>query len=144
MNPKSDFRRKELTGVGGDDNVLLLVVLEEVLLEKARVALDLVDEGLDTGRLGDGVDHGRREVGNTDSLGLASVEELDHGLPSVDNRDRGVDLALAVLLREEVRVGVALSHESNGPAAGARHIRSAGLRKPRDAHRKKEGTHWMR
>lgn len=125
-----------------DAHVVGLVVLDELALEEARVTLDLVDGRGDAGRLGDGVNLREagfekvssgaralvvtkkesagthrldREVGDADGLGLAGVEELDHCLPGVDDRDGRVDLADAVLLGEQVVVRVALGGEGDRP-----------------------------
>ena len=101
--------------ISEDSHVVLGVVSNELGLLEEGVTLDLVDGGRDAGRLGDGVNVLGVKVGDTDALDLLGVEELDHGLPGVDDRGLGVDLAFVVLLGEQVLREVTLGNERNGP-----------------------------
>jgi len=90
-------------------------VSDELGLLEKRVTFNLVDGRCSAGSLGDSVDHLSVKVGNSDGLDLLRIEELDHGLPGVDEGGFGVDLALIVLLGEEVLREIALRDERNGP-----------------------------
>ena len=96
-----------------DVNTLLTHPLDEVGLEEARVALDLVGSGGDTSSVDQSLEVLLGVVGDTDSAGLLLVE-LGHGLPCVDNRDRVKHLDVIALEREEVLVNILLLVESNG------------------------------
>lgn len=104
--------------VGGDVDVLLLAEGDElVVLQQARVALDLVGGGDDAGGLDDGLDVLDGEVGDADVAGLG-LGEGDHGLPGVDEGHAGVEGDLVLLggvLGEEGGADLALQGEGDGP-----------------------------
>jgi hypothetical protein len=98
----------------GDVDTLLTHPLDEVGLEEARVALDLVGGGCDASLVDQSLEVLLCVVGDTNSAGLLLVE-LGHGLPCVDNGDRVEHLDITVgLKREKVLVNIALLVESNG------------------------------
>ena len=92
-------------------DVLLCAELDELRLEKAGVALDLVGRRGDTGAVDERLEVLLGVVGNTDSPCLLLVE-LSHGLPCLDNRDAIVHfhilvrVAGALVKREELVVRV--------------------------------------
>jgi hypothetical protein len=99
--------------VGGNVNVLLLAVSDELRLDEERVTLDLVGSGSDTGTLDEGLEVLLGVVGNTDgaSLGLG---QFGHGLPCVNDGDAVINLNVAIRLvssgqREEVLADVLLA-----------------------------------
>jgi len=71
-------------GVLGDVNALLAAPLDELGLEEAGVALDLVGGGGDTGGVDQSLEVLLGVVGDTDGAGLLLVK-LRHGLPCVDD-----------------------------------------------------------
>jgi hypothetical protein len=98
----------------GNVNTLLTHPLDEVGLEKARVALDLVGGRCDTSLVDQSLEVLLCVVGNTNSAGLLLVE-LGHGLPCVDNGDGVEHLDVTVVAEgEEVLVNITLLVESNG------------------------------
>lgn len=62
--------------VGGHSNVMLLVEGNEIAVLEIGVVLDLVDGGLDLGRLEDGFEVHLQEVGHADGLDTARLLEL--------------------------------------------------------------------
>ena len=68
----------------------------------------------DTRGVDDALDMGRGEVGNPDRLDLASVAELDHRLPGIDQARVGVEDDPVRLVRVQ-RLKVAPIRERNGP-----------------------------
>lgn len=82
-------------------DALLRAVLHQTKVRNKRVALDLVGRRSHTGSLDDGLKHLHGEIGDADGLRLA-LGELEHGLPSVDERYVHVEVDLVVvLLRHE-------------------------------------------
>lgn len=68
-------------GVGGDENVVFLAVLDELGVGEEGVDFDLVDHGLDLGDAEQLLQAGDGPVGDSDGLGLARVVNLLHGAP---------------------------------------------------------------
>lgn len=62
--------------VGGHSNAVLLVEGNEITVLEIRVVLDLVDGGLDLGRLEDGLEVHLQEVGHADGLDTTRRLEL--------------------------------------------------------------------
>ena len=97
----------------GDVNTLLTAPLDEVGLEEAGVALDLVGGRDDTSAVNQSLEVLLGVVGDTDSASLLLVE-LGHSLPCVDDGDGVKHLDVTVLLeREEVLVNILLLVESD-------------------------------
>jgi hypothetical protein len=101
-------------GVLGDVDTLLAAPLDEVGLEEAGVALDLVGGRGDTGAVNEGLEVLLGVVGDTDGAGLLLVK-LGHGLPCVDDRDVVKHLDVTVVAEgEQVLVDIASLIESDG------------------------------
>lgn len=100
-------------GVSGDVNALGLAELDQLGGGAVRVQLDLVDGGGDLGGLEKSLEVLDTEVGNTDSLGLARLVNLLHGLPGVDESVVSVDLLLVLLVQSDRPV-----HEQKVDVAG--------------------------
>lgn len=79
--------------VGGDVDVLLLGVLDELLAGEDGVALDLVDGGDNAGLVNQLLERSVCEVGHTNGANLA-LGELAHSLPCLTVGDRAVDVDL--------------------------------------------------
>ena len=102
--------------VGGDVNVLLLRVGDELLAGKDRVPFNLKGTGHDIGFLDQGLQGLVREVGHTNRADLA-LGQLAHGLPCVADGSRGINVHFIRVRsgREEVRVRVLARAEVDGP-----------------------------
>jgi hypothetical protein len=100
--------------VFGDVDTLLTHPLDEVGLEEAGVALNLVGSGCDASPIDKSLEVLLSVVGDTNGAGLLLVE-LGHGLPCVNDGDRVKHLNVAVVAeREEVLVDIPLLVESDG------------------------------
>lgn len=99
--------------VFGNVNVLLLAVLNQLWLEEAWVALNLVSSRCDTSAVDDGLEVLLGVVGNTNCAGLF-LRQLCHGLPCVDNGDVVEHLDILALHGEEVVVNIAALVKGNG------------------------------
>ena len=98
----------------GDVDALLAAPLDEVGLEQAGVALDLVGGGGDTGGVDQSLEVLLGVVGDTDGAGLLLVE-LGHGGPGVDDGDAVEHLNITVVgEREQVLVDITCLVESDG------------------------------
>lgn len=91
--------------VFGDVNVLLLAVLDQLWLEEARVALDLVGSRHNARAVNQGLEVLLGVVGDTDRAGLL-LGELCHGLPCVHNGDVVQHLDVLAFQGEEVVVDI--------------------------------------
>jgi hypothetical protein len=103
-------------GVGGNMNVLLLGIGDELLAGKDRVALDLVDGRDKSSLLNQSLEVLVCEVRYTDGADLA-LRELVYSLPCFTVGDRVVDVDLIGIGsgREEVRVRVLSWAKVDGP-----------------------------
>lgn len=103
-------------GVGGDVNVLLLGVGDELLAGENRVTLDLVDGRDEAGLLNQRLEILVCEVGNTNGADLALGELVD-SLPCLAVGDRVVDVNLVGVGsgREQIRVRVLSRAEVDRP-----------------------------
>ena len=103
-------------GVGGDVNVLLLGVGDELLAGENRVTLDLVDGRDEAGLLNQRLEILVCEVGNTNGADLALGELVD-SLPCLAVGDRVVDVNLIGVGsgREQIRVRVLSRDEVDRP-----------------------------
>jgi len=102
--------------VGGDVDVLLLGVGNELLARKNGVALDLVDSGNEVCLLNQSLEVLVREVGDTNRANLALGKLVD-GLPCFAVRHRVVDVDLVGVGggREKIRVRVLSRSEVDRP-----------------------------
>lgn len=103
-------------GVGGDVDVLLLGVGDELLAWEDGVALDLVDGRYKTSLVNQGLQVLDCEVGDTDRAGLALGQLVDR-LPCLAVGDRVVDVDFIGVRAsgEEVGVRVFAGPEVDGP-----------------------------
>jgi hypothetical protein len=103
-------------GVGGDVDVLLLGVGDELLAGEDGVALDLVDGGNKTRLINELLERFGSEIGHACGAGLA-LRQCVHGLPcfAVGDRIVDVDLVRVGRRREEIGVGVFARAEVYGP-----------------------------
>jgi hypothetical protein len=94
-------------GVGGDVDVLLLGILNQLLAGQDGVALNLVDRRHKIGLLDQSFQSLVGEVGHTDRADL-TLRQLVHGLPCLTVRDRVVNIDLVGIRRgrEKVRMWV--------------------------------------
>lgn len=101
--------------VGGDVDVVLCAVGDEVVLGEEGVCLDLVDGGGDAGGLDDGVEVLDGKVGDTDRLDLALFLEGEEGLVRVDDRDAAVEGGVLAAVGGGGEVGEVGALECDGP-----------------------------
>jgi hypothetical protein len=99
---------------GSHDDVVLLAELHELELGEQRVQLDLVDSRDNLGLLEQLLEVGDGEVGDTDRLGLASLEDSLHLLPGLGLRAGLVNVSRSVLSKR-VNGVVTVGVEGNRP-----------------------------